>query len=441
MSTFDTSTLRAEEMTARAEARRALEALNKVGPNDRAQAMQHVDAALIEHARARVRAERADDVIHGGGALGRVTKEPPVYGPGSGNSWFRDLRDAQRGVKGALERINRNARELRGEGRITAVEQRAVSEEAASGGALVAPAFLQKMFVRAVRTDRPYVAAMFNGPLPDHTDLVKIPDLNEGGTTGAQADLGELSTAGSVTTSELESKVVTIPGSLVVARQLFDRAAPALADHIFFPDLTASYLATSDVQAITGSGVSPNALGVLNTEHITKITYTEASPKLGGLLLAIADAYAETWTERKKPPTICVMHPRRWAYILKSLDAQERPIVPIHAFLPAHGEGIESEGDVATVVGQIGSLRVVVDPNIPTNKGAGTNQDVVIVQRAEDSWYLENDTIHTQVAEDQEGSKELALRLNMWAYAAIFHQRYPKGICVIEGNGLVAPTL
>jgi HK97 family phage major capsid protein len=275
-------------------------------------------------------------------------------------------------------------------------------------------------------------------PLPPLANSINIPRLKSGTTVATQKDLGAISDT-NVTTSLLTFPVITIAGQEDFARQLFDRAVPELADMVIFPDLVAAYLTSSDVQALSGNGSAPNAKGVLETPEINEQTFTSSSPTLAELYKKVAGAIQKIHTLRFLPPTAIIMHPRRWAWILTQVDTTNRPLVvpasqgPFNAF--GNLNELASEGAVGTMQG----LPVYVDPSIPVNQGASTSQDVVIVQRMEDSWFMEDDPVKTRVFEEVL-SNELAIRAQVFNYVALTHERYVKGVCKIEGTGLVEPT-
>jgi hypothetical protein len=90
------------------------------------------------------------------------------------------------------------------------------------------------------------------------------------------------------------------------------------------------------------------------------------------------------------------------------------------------------------VVGRMHGLPVAVDPNIATNLGAATNEDLVYVMRAADSLLYES-AIRTRVLPEV-GSGTLTVRLQVYGYIAFSAARYPRAIAELSGAGLVAPT-
>jgi len=97
-------------------------------------------------------------------------------------------------------------------------------------------------------------------------------------------------------------------------------------------------------------------------------------------------------------------------------------------------DAVLSEGFVGTWHG----LPVFLDPNIPTNLGASTNEDRIITLRSTDTIFFEG----TPQAEAFRETKadQLSVLLRFYNYVALHASRYPKSISVIAGTGLVTPT-
>jgi hypothetical protein len=75
--------------------------------------------------------------------------------------------------------------------------------------------------------------------------------------------------------------------------------------------------------------------------------------------------------------------------------------------------------------------------NIPTNQGASTNEDVVIVYRANDLWLLEDSPIKTRLDESSPAgtTNNLAIRLLVFL---LLVRALQQGRSVDGGSGLVS---
>ncbi|MHB8233741.1 MAG: phage major capsid protein, partial [Solirubrobacteraceae bacterium] len=141
------------------------------------------------------------------------------------------------------------------------------------------------------------------------------------------------------------------------------------------------------------------------------------------------------------PPSAIIMHPRRWAWLLASVDANERPLVLPNPNGPTNAAGYLENVAAEGRVGQVLGVPVLIDPSLPTNEGSGTNQDSIIVTRVEDLVLFEdyNTPINVKVFEEPL-SAELAIRLQCFGYSAFTAERYPKATALIQGTGLTTPT-
>ncbi|HEY6115690.1 MAG TPA: phage major capsid protein, partial [Candidatus Dormibacteraeota bacterium] len=235
----------------------------------------------------------------------------------------------------------------------------------------------------------------------------------------------------------INAPVRTIAGQQDVAIQLLDQS-PVSFDEVIFRDLVADYATKTDLQVISGSGSSGQVTGVRGTSGITTITYTDATPTVAKLYSKIADAVQRVHTLRFMAPTVIVMHPRRWASLLAASDSNGRPLVVPEAGNPQNAVATLGVVGSQQVVGQMHGLPVVTDPSMPTNLGAGTNEDVVHVLRASDILLYESG-IRSRVLPEV-GSGNLTVRLQIYGYLAFTAARYPASVVEIGGTGLVAPT-
>ena len=210
--------------------------------------------------------------------------------------------------------------------------------------------------------------------------------------------------------------------------------SPVNFDEIVMRDLLADYATKTNLQILNGTGTSGQVLGLGAQTGVTSVTITGTT--VAAIYSAIANAVQTVHTTRFLPPEVIVMHPRRWGWLLSLLDSTDRPL-----FLPTANNGMNLAGvlsDVASqqVVGQLHGLPVVTDPNIPTNGGAGTNEDSIFVLRASDLILWESG-IRARVLPEVK-SQTLSVLLQIYSYLAFTAARYPAS--VVQLTGLVAPT-
>jgi HK97 family phage major capsid protein len=316
-------------------------------------------------------------------------------------------------------------------------EYRDLTRTDGAGGYAIPPLWLMSQYVDLARAGRAYANVCNTQPLPAGTDSINIPKMSTGTATAIQtADNGAVQETDLADTS-VAAPVRTIAGQQDVAIQLLDQS-PISFDQVIFRDLVADYATKLDVQVISGSGSSGQVTGVRATSGITTVAYTTGSPTVAGLYSKIADAVQRVHTTRFMPPTVIVMHPRRWAWFLAASDSAGRPLVVPDAGNPQNA--VATLGAVAAeqVVGQMHGLPVVTDPSMPTTLGAGTNEDVVHVVRASDLLLFESG-IRSRVLPDV-GSGNLTVRLQVYGYLAFTAGRYPTSVVELGGTGLTSPS-
>ncbi|WAZ20173.1 phage major capsid protein [Streptomyces cinnabarinus] len=383
-------------------------------------------------------AERERTVTAGAAAVKRAkarvetVHESRTYERGNGRSYLQDLARVQLNMDGdgtARERLVRHAQEVE-----TDREFRDLNRTDGTGGYFVPPLWLMSQFVELARAGRAYANVVTSQPLPPGTDSINIPKVATGTATGVQTADNAAVQETDLTDDFVTAPVRTIAGQQDVAIQLLDQS-PVSFDEVIFRDLVADYATKLDLQVISGSGAAGQVTGVRTTPNI--ITIAAATATVASIYSKIADAVQRVHTQRFMPPTVIVMHPRRWAWFLAATDTNGRPLVVPDAGNPQNA--IATLGAVAAeqVVGQMHGLPVVTDPSLPTTLGGGT-EDVIHILRASDLLLFESG-IRSRVLPDV-GSGNLTVRLQVYGYLAFTAGRYPKSIVEIGGSGLVAPT-
>lgn len=364
-----------------------------------------------------------------------VGREAHAYRPDNGTSFFKDLRASTRGDYAAAQRLHRNTQEA-------AVERRALGNTGAtggSGGEFAPPAWLVDEFVALARAGRVTADRLSKDVLPSGVSTISIPKVSGGTSTQVQSTQNTTVSTTDPTTSYLSSGITTIAGKNIVSQQLLDQAAIPL-DRMILGDLAADYARNLDRQVLSGAGSGGQLLGLLNVTGVNAITYTQTTPSVtgtGGFYAQINKAISAIATTRFLPPTCIVMHPARWSWVAASFDSSGRPLVA------PSGNAFNQIADAGTIaaegaVGQMAGLPVYVDPNLPTNLGAGTNQDPVIVMRAEDVFLWETDV--TMASFDSPFAESLGVLFRCHGYSACVPNRYPASLAVVTGTGLVTPA-
>ncbi|MFJ9387713.1 phage major capsid protein [Nocardioides sp. NPDC101246] len=357
-----------------------------------------------------------------------------IYAKGNGRSYLRDLVRSNPtfglpGADDAVERLQRHATDI-----ATSPEFRDLNRTDGTGGYAVPPLWVMQGYVELARAGRATANAVTNMELPGGTDSINIPKMLTGTATAAQDGDNTAVQETDLTDTSITAGVKTISGQQDLAIQLIDQS-PINFDEVVFRDLVADYATKVDGQVISGTNANGQVKGILSATGTNAVTYTDSAPTLGALYAKLADAINQVHTGRFQSPTVIVMHPRRWAWIISQRDSTGRvQVVPNGPAFnqPGTFSGVTAQGAAGTLAG----LPVIVDPNIPTN--VSTNQDPILVMKADDV-YLWESSIRSR-ALPEVGSGTLTVRLQVYGYLAFTAERYPVSISKITGTGLATPS-
>ncbi|MFB7666859.1 phage major capsid protein [Kitasatospora sp. NPDC056138] len=361
----------------------------------------------------------------------QVTRSEEVYRPDNGTSYFKDLYLARElGDRDAAGRLHRNQK--------LQAETRAISGNVAgAGGEFVPPKWLEEQFIQYARPGRVTVDRCNLEPLPAGTDQLILPKINTGTATAIQTTQNSAVQNTDLTTTSVSSSVATIAGAQTLSLQLIEQS-PLSMDSVVLGDLAADYAMRFDLQVLAGTGTNGQLTGILTQAGTNAITFTSASPTLGLLYSKIAGAIQAVHTSRFLPPDTIIMHPRRWAWCVSQLDAQNRPLVVPVAGGPFNAAGVSGDVRAQGYVGELQGLPVFVDANVPTNLGAGSNEDRIIVARMADLWAWESN-IRAE-AFQQTYAQNMSVLVRLYNYVSFQPARFPQSISVISGTGLTTPS-
>jgi len=342
-----------------------------------------------------------------------VRKEESIYRPDGQASFFRDVIYAHNGDGEARERLHRHS-----------VEMRDVT--AASGGAgYIPPQYLAEFAAPKVRAGGPLLAQLPKAPLPDAGMTISVPRVTTGTSVAVQTENGSVSETDFVS-SQLSTSVRTIAGQSDISIQFFERSFPG-ADVVIADDLARAYTTEFDRQLINGVTASSEHTGLLNVASIGSVTFTSTTPTASDFLAPIYKAISTVTSNYFEAPTHIVVAPRRAAFLAAG-QSTSTPIFQQGGLMMATGE--QESGLVGTIAG----LPVVVDANMPTTLGTGTDEDAILVINANALRVMEG-TPRFKVHESV-GSGTLTVRLSYYGYSAFMSGRYPEAICKITGTGL-----
>lgn len=101
--------------------------------------------------------------------------------------------------------------------------------------------------------------------------------------------------------------------------------------------------------------------------------------------------------------------------------------------------GLSTDPVAQGSVGSLLSLPVYTDNNVPANKGAGTNQDEIYVLRGPDVFLYESEL--QMESFDSTYANQASLLVRALAFSAMIPDRYGASCNIIQGTGLIVPTL
>lgn len=336
------------------------------------------------------------------------------------------------------------ARSLRSAGFETRVTPQPTAGE---GQSFTPPLWLIEEFATARRAGRVLADLIPRFPCPPGVHSVQVPVLTTGSsvtpqqpTTGvSDTDIVDQSTGATTPGSSL---VTTFAGQNVVALQLLEQSPQgAHFDWAMFMDLTSAYDAQLEAQLLNGSGSAAGAgsgqlLGVMNVTGINAVTYTTAgTPSAQEMFPVLGSAAAQVGDNRELPPECWLVRTARWAFIFTS---EETSTIPLGLPTPYY---LGNTDDTPNPCGGLIGWPVFADDAIPANLGGGGNQDVAICLRPSDLILFEgNPQISVGNVYIEPYSQTLSVAIGMHDYAAAITNRYPSGISVISGSGMVVQS-
>jgi HK97 family phage major capsid protein len=352
-----------------------------------------------------------------------VTEKPVYQKNDNRTSYFSDLYKAQRYQdRGALDRLDRCAAHARATLEERGIEYRESGTTETAG--FMPPIWMADEWAAAARPGRPVADRMQTIPMPPDGLTAHIPKVSTGLTEASQTRTNGLNdnvASADITTTTVDANLVTVAGQTDIDRQVLERSLPGL-DMVLFDDLLRAYDAELDRQVLDGLTANAEHLGIMNVTGLNSISNSGSTQAT--FLTDVYSAISKVYSLRYYAPTAIYMHPRRATW-LASYQATLFPVFAQGGLFHAVGE--QDKG----VSGTFAGLPVIIDANIPTTLGSGTNEDWSVVAYEPD-FRLAEDDIRQATYEDVLSGK-LAVRLQLFAYGFFFPHRYPKSISVIKG--------
>ena len=366
-----------------------------------------------------------------GGA--KVTREARTYLPENADvSFVKDAFTAKfSNDYAAQERLARHTREEE-------IERRSVGTGNFAG--LVIPQYLVDLAAPLARAGRPTADFATNKmALPAAGMTLNISRMTTGTSTAIQAAENDAISNTNADDTLLTVNVRTIAGQQDISKQAIERGTGI--DQFIIQDLIRGWHTTLDDQILNGTGASGQILGITDTAGVNTVGFTTASPTVELLYPKLADAYQKVQTSVYQNPTHWIMHPRRLAFLLASVDSAGRPLVvptlggPMNAVATGAGQAYYGNSGYSLM-----GLPIIADANVVTDNGAGSDEDRIYCVNANELHLWEQPGSPFALNFDATGAGSLTIKSVVYGYSAFTAGRYPGAVSIISGTGLVAPT-
>jgi HK97 family phage major capsid protein len=363
----------------------------------------------------------------------RVGQEARTYRPDNDRSGKQFLLDVARTHLGidpaASERLARHMTEEH-------VERAEFFQRAAGTGAfagLVVPQYLTDLYAPAAKASRPFADICNPHDLPPEGMVVNISRITTATSTAVQSSENSAVSETNIDDTLLSPAVQTAAGQQTVSRQAIERGTGV--EDVTLDDLFRSFASTLDSTLITQATNGLSAVA-------TSVAYTDVSPTTAELYPKVLEALSGVegaLLDQDPGDNVAVMHSRRWYWMQNSVGStwpfvQQPGIAPqmfAANFAEAYGSGFRGVLPNGTPV--------IVDNNIATNLGAGTNEDEIYLVSRRECHLWEDPTAPMLIRAEQTAAATLGVLLVVYGYFAYTHARYAHAR-KIAGTGLVTPT-
>lgn len=395
------------------------------------------DLAARRAAADKTLADLPDDPEHKSTSV-KVTSETRTYNKGTdprGAQFLADVARAQVfGDYEAVQRLSRHMHEETVELRQAGLEYRDIGTGAFTG--LTVPQYLTDMVAPKARAMRPFADICRHHDLPASGMTVNISRITTGSAVAVQATENSGVQETNIDDTLLTVNVRTIAGMQDVSRQAVERGAGI--DVVVLEDLVRAYHTELDRGILNDDGTGGTHLGLLNVVGNIDVAYTDASPTVAELYPKLADGAQQVESAVFGGITHLVMAPRRWWWLAASVGST-------FPFLNVPGSATYQAGQVGSADymardRSILGFPVIVDGNILTNRGGGTNQDVIFGVTADECHLWEEPNAPIRIRAEEVLVDQLSVRFVVYGYSAFTAGRYPDANFNIEGTGLITPT-
>jgi hypothetical protein len=353
----------------------------------------------------------------------RVGREERTYHKGNdrkGAAFCQDvIRQHLFGDVGASTRLAKHMHEEQ-------IERGQYLERAVGTGAftgLTVPQYLTDMYAPAVAALRPFADVCNHHDLPASGMTVNISQITTPASVASQATENASVSETNMDDTLLTENIQTAAGQQTISRQAAERGTGI--EEIVMDDLFRRYATNLDStlinQATTGLAAVASA-----------ITYTDANPsgvEVWPKFLAGAAATEAALLGFAQPDVVLSQLSSQWPLFGQPNIADNRGGENYATSYGRGARGILPNGMVA-----------VVDNNIATNTGAGTNQDEAYVIATDECHLWEDPAAPVFLRCEQPAAANLGILLVLYGYFAYSMRRYANAMSAIRGTGMVTPS-
>jgi HK97 family phage major capsid protein len=302
---------------------------------------------------------------------------------------------------------------------------------------LTVPQYLTDMYAPAVAALRPFADICNHHDLPESGMTINISQI----TTPTQVNNPPSELPAAVATQTIDDtllteNVQTAAGSVLLSRQAIDRGTGI--EEVTMQDLFRRYATNLDSNLLNQAttGLSALATG-------TQVVYTAAPGTVTGLYPKIlqATSQVEAALLAQAIPSHVIMHSRRWWWLSAEL-VTSWPLINSQG-IPEHAGGVlnPNVGYNGGIRGRLpAGLGVVVDNNVVSNLGGGTNQDEIYVVAKDECHLWEDPNAPVFIRAEQPQATRLGVLLVLYGYYAYTLRRYAGAVQSVGGTGLSTPT-
>ncbi|MFM9604256.1 hypothetical protein [Streptomyces turgidiscabies] len=360
----------------------------------------------------------------------RVGAEERTYRPDHDRRGAQFEQDVAASFMGDFEARDRLARHMAEERTERGDQIRAAGTGAFSG--LVVPQYLTELYAPAAAAKRPFADVCRPHVLPPQGMTVNLARV----TTSTSVD-NQASENTAVAEQDIDDTLMTIPvqtaaGQQTLSRQSIERGAGVEA--VVLDDLFRRYSTNLD-----GKLLNQATNGMTNVA--TAVAYTDASPTVAELYPKVVEGLAgveAAMLDMASGDNVAVMHSRRWYWMQNAMGATwpliTQPGVIAQTLGVNYGEtyGRGVRGLLPN------GTPVIVDNNIGTTLGAGTEDEIYLADRQECHLWEDPDA-PMYIRAEQTKVASLGVVMVVYGYYAYTFARYAHAR-KIAGTGLIAPT-